>query len=1069
MNSVSNYLQTELSQFTQKDDTLFDFLLRSCKDGLWIWDVENPENEWMNVTFWKTLGYTPEEVAHVKKAWTQFIFVEDLPLVRALVHGNFNTPNFEYVQEIRYRHKDGSILWLICKGRFIYNEAGKPIRMVGGHTDITKEKKLDYENTRLEAILSASSDLCFVLDTNYRFIEYHHNPNNAELIVSPDFFMGKTISEVGFPPNVYQIISEGVAQTLATGKKTSVEYDLDFPEREKQFYSLTISLFVYEKEIPAEILCFVQNITERKKADLALKESEERFRNAIQATQDGLWEWDMLTNKEFCSPRWCEIIGYKFDDPELAHNYNSWAERIHPDDAKRVENIINERLKTGKIYNVEYQHLHKSGEYRWQNYRGQVFFDETGKAYKMVGCIADISERKRAEALAQQINTLHQTLLDNVPGYVVCRDYDGHFLFVNKAFAALFGKKPEEVIGLTDAAYGATPEEINNYLTADRKVMDSGESLFVPEEPVLRKDGTRGIFQATKVPIDLMGLEKSAVLIVATDITELKQIESQLIESQRELLYKSQILSAIAKTTEKLLVSKNINETLQASFSLIGNATNIGRVYYFENDLQKHTVNYKIEWVSEDTISVMDNPQLHNISFEQLAEYMIPLFENKIFQNITRKIQNPVIQKRLKAQKTQSILLLPIFVKNTFHGFIGFDDCNSERIWSIDELNAFTSLATNIANAIERIHNEEAIKKSEGNFRQINETIEDVFWLYDIINRKYLYISPSCQHVIGISQENFYDGSYKTQNMVKVLEADRPVHDSAQELLFAQDSYEITYRINVGEQIKWINEKSYAIRDEQGTFIRQSGICTDITEKVEKQSQLEELLHVTNKQNKRLTDFAQIISHNIRSHSSNLSSLVDIIDVTEDEEEQSLYWDMTRKSIDKLAETIHNLNEIITIQNSKNIPKSTMYLHREIVSTIYALGAIIHQSQATILHEIDEKISIEAIPAYLESILLNLLTNAIKYRSPDRPLKIICSVQKKEGFMVLSIQDNGLGIDLKKNGHKLFGMYKTFHTHKDAKGIGLFITKSQVESMGGKIEVESQVGVGTTFSVYFLT
>jgi K+-sensing histidine kinase KdpD len=103
----------------------------------------------------------------------------------------------------------------------------------------------------------------------------------------------------------------------------------------------------------------------------------------------------------------------------------------------------------------------------------------------------------------------------------------------------------------------------------------------------------------------------------------------------------------------------------------------------------------------------------------------------------------------------------------------------------------------------------------------------------------------------------------------------------------------------------------------------------------------------------------------------------------------------------------------------------------------------------------------------MESILLNLLTNAIKYRQPDKPPIIELTSFKKAGKTIFEIKDNGKGINLVKHGADLFGMYKTFHGNPDAEGVGLFITKYQVETMGGQIEVESAENVGTTFTISF--
>ncbi|EMM83027.1 GHKL domain protein, partial [Leptospira interrogans str. 2006001854] len=132
------------------------------------------------------------------------------------------------------------------------------------------------------------------------------------------------------------------------------------------------------------------------------------------------------------------------------------------------------------------------------------------------------------------------------------------------------------------------------------------------------------------------------------------------------------------------------------------------------------------------------------------------------------------------------------------------------------------------------------------------------------------------------------------------------------------------------------------------------------------------------------------------------------------------------------------------------------------------IGGEIQKYQVQIHNLVSDSIRVRCNASYMESILLNFLTNAVKYRHPDRVPEITLNAERQENRLILSIKDNGLGIDMKKYGDKLFGMYKTFHNNKDAKGIGLFITKNQVEAMGGKIEVESRLNNGTTFRIIFL-
>ena len=223
---------------------------------------------------------------------------------------------------------------------------------------------------------------------------------------------------------------------------------------------------------------------------------------------------------------------------------------------------------------------------------------------------------------------------------------------------------------------------------------------------------------------------------------------------------------------------------------------------------------------------------------------------------------------------------------------------------------------------------------------------------------------------------------------------------------------------------------------------------------------------MTSQQNEKLLNFSHIVSHNIRSHASNLSMLVNVMESTDDIAEKLNYFDLFKEGTDKLAETIEYLNEIITRQKNTTIEKSSIRLKDEIEKTKNALSLLIKESQIEIIDNIPAHLEVNAIPAYLDSILLNLITNAIKYRSLERRPTLEITYEIDEFYKIIVFKDNGLGLNLQKNKHKIFGMYKTFHGNEDAKGIGLFITKNQLEAMAGKIEVESEPGKGSVFKIY---
>jgi PAS domain S-box-containing protein len=241
----------------------------------------------------------------------------------------------------------------------------------------------------------------------------------------------------------------------------------------------------------------------------------------------------------------------------------------------------------------------------------------------------------------------------------------------------------------------------------------------------------------------------------------------------------------------------------------------------------------------------------------------------------------------------------------------------------------------------------------------------------------------------------------------------------------------------------------------------------DVTLLVSNLEKSRRLLEITNRQNARLQNFAHIISHNIRSHSANLTSLVKLLQASTDAAQAAMFVQMLKTSTEKLAETIINLNEIVTANSSTNQLKEPRLLRLEVMKTLEALNILLHENQITVVVDIPADATVAVVPAYLDSILLNLISNAIKYRSQTQAPTITLGCYQQGDYLVLTIQDNGLGIDLVRNRTKIFGMYKTFHNNEDARGVGLFITKNQIEAMNGKIEVESEVGVGSTFKVHF--
>jgi PAS domain S-box-containing protein len=146
--SKDNYLKKELYELIKTDERIFDFIQDSSLDGLWYWDIENPENEWMNAKFWTVLGYDPEEMPHKSGAWQGIINQDDLKIAMKNFTKHCENPNHAYDQVVRYTHKNGSTIWIRCRGLAIRDNDGKPLRMLGAHHDITELKDAENELNR---------------------------------------------------------------------------------------------------------------------------------------------------------------------------------------------------------------------------------------------------------------------------------------------------------------------------------------------------------------------------------------------------------------------------------------------------------------------------------------------------------------------------------------------------------------------------------------------------------------------------------------------------------------------------------------------------------------------------------------------------------------------------------------------------------------------------------------------------------------------------------------------------------------------------------------------------------
>jgi PAS domain S-box-containing protein len=331
---------------------------------------------------------------------------------------------------------------------------------------------------------------------------------------------------------------------------------------------------------------------------------------------------------------------------------------------------------------------------------------------------------------------------------------------------------------------------------------------------------------------------------------------------------------------------------------------------------------------------------------------------------------------------------------------------------------------------------------------------------------KIVYVNPAFSIMSGYKFEEIIG---KTPNLFKGPNSDKQEY---KKLITALKNKKeclietISYKKNKEEY--WVRFSMIPIYNSENELSHWISIQRDISDEKKQEKEKEQLIRELTQNNKDLKQFSYITSHNLRAPLSNLTGLLNLIeDIPIENQELKEILNGFNKSTHLLNDTINDLAKVIIIKDNPSIQKEVVLL-KEIFENVFTQLSFQIELHKPIIKLNFEKVSaLNTNKAYIESILLNLLTNAIKYKSENRKLKITINANEVDDTVYLIFKDNGIGIDLERNRDKVFGLYQRFHNYPDSKGLGLYLVKSQVETMGGTISIESEVNKGTTFTLTF--
>lgn len=543
------------------------------------------------------------------------------------------------------------------------------------------------------------------------------------------------------------------------------------------------------------------------------------------------------------------------------------------------------------------------------------------------------------------------------------------------------------------------------------------------------------------------------------------------IEAERKLEYKSELLTAITKITNKLLSEKNLENIFDEILFHIGKAAKVDRVHFFVSDPKANCIRLVHEWAEDAVENQINNSELQNFSYENFRDLLGLLITNKEYNFLVKDLENSPAKQSLERRKIISLLRLPVFVKDEFYGFIGFDDCHKERVWNEDEINILRTLANNISSAIERSINETIILENEERFRLLTDNIPGTVFLSNYDEKwSDIYLNDEIENLTGYSKLEFLENKVYFIDLIHPEDKLKVEQDVELAISEKKKIHNIFRIFTKDGAIKWVEEFGDAIyKDDKINYIE--GILIDITKQKENENAIKakELAEAANKAK---SEFLANMSHEIRTPLNGIIGFTDLLKNTKLETIQQKYMNTINQSANSLMEIINDILDFSKIESGKLELEIKQYDLSEILNQVIEL--IKYDSN---LKKLDLRLIIQnEIPKYiwidsirLKQILINLLSNAVKFTEKGTislSINLINTNNDKSSNLRFSVKDTGLGIK-KDYQQKIFDSFSQGDTSTTRKfggtGLGLTISNQLLSLMGSKLQLKSDYGKGSEF------
>ena len=502
--------------------------------GVWDWNMQTDAVEF-NEQWAKMLGYSLDEIEPHLDAWKDKTHPEDIDTVFEALEAHIQGDTEYYDTDHRMQTADGDWKWIRTLGKIVdRTDDGEPLRAVGLHIDVDEQKQKQNElvqlRNRFETFAQTVNEAFFLLPIDFSKTLYAND--------AVERIYGVTSQEAHEHPTAWlQHIHPDDRETLRAAMddfkeeritgRVSQRYRIQHPDRGLRWMETEIDVVTDESGTATQIAGITRDITERKQRETELTQ----FQKAVDQTADAVCIVDASGEIEYTNATFEELKA-TIDSTQL-EKLPRIIESEATDDPTSVE--FWETVRSGNQWECEVTAQLLTGDPITISQVVSPISNSDGKPMKFVAIARDITERKQYERELKNARENLRDVIDLVPDIIALKDKDGRYLLANQTAAETYGTTIEELEGTLEEKVNQSMEDVERFRQENVKIIESGESIQIPEEELTTADGETKILQTTKIPYKTNGDSTDAVLLYARDITALKQYEQQL-ETQRDNL-----------------------------------------------------------------------------------------------------------------------------------------------------------------------------------------------------------------------------------------------------------------------------------------------------------------------------------------------------------------------------------------------------------------------------------------------------------------------------------------------------------------------------------------------------